>query len=131
MAAQHSGRRQALHIPAGHQRIRACTGELCAIGTPGHVVERDRVALHDTRTLPMLHVPHPQGVIITSAEQASAVRREDTIVHHVSMPVQHRPTACSLDVSEPNGVVTAATRQQKPIRTPGAELLVRLFAVFS
>ncbi len=59
MATQQPGWRQALHIPDGHQCIRACTGELGAIRTPGDVVERDGVALHDVYTLPPLHVPHP------------------------------------------------------------------------
>src|SRR5258708_5569021 len=47
MAAQQPGWGQALHLPDGHQRIRACTGELSTIRTPGDLVERDRVALHD------------------------------------------------------------------------------------
>ena len=59
MAAQQPGWGQARHIPDGHQRIRASAGDLAAIRTPGHVVERDRVALHDVDTLPPLHVPHP------------------------------------------------------------------------
>src|SRR6266849_1667738 len=59
MAAQQPGWRRALHIPESHQCIRARTGEPGASGTPGHVVERDRVALHDVYTLPTLHVPQP------------------------------------------------------------------------
>ena len=33
-----------------------------AIGTPGEIVERGRVALHDARTLTTLNFPHAQGV---------------------------------------------------------------------
>src|SRR5258708_5569019 len=64
MAAQQPGWGQALHLPDGHQRMRACTGELSTIRSPGDVVERDRVALHDVYTLPPLHLPHPQGTIM-------------------------------------------------------------------
>ena len=59
MAAQQPEWLQAIHIPDGHQRIRASTGELSAVRTPGDVVERDRIALHEVYTLPPLHVPHP------------------------------------------------------------------------
>src|SRR5712692_8867282 len=88
MAAQQPGWGQALHLPDGHQRIRACTGELSTIRTPGDVVERDRVALHDVYTLPPLHLPHPQGTIFTATEQAAAVRCEGDIVYTGGMPVQ-------------------------------------------
>src|SRR5713101_2199866 len=67
MAAQQPGRGPAVALPNGHQCIRACTGEPRASGAPGHVVEGDRVALYHTRTLPALHVPHPQGAIFTAA----------------------------------------------------------------
>ncbi len=56
MAEQQPGWHQALPIPDSHQRIRASTGEPGAIGTPGHVIERDRVALQDVGTLPTLYL---------------------------------------------------------------------------
>src|SRR5260370_26796449 len=59
MAAQQPGWRQAVHPPDRHQHIRASTGELRAIRTPGDLVERDRVALQNVDTLPTLHFPHP------------------------------------------------------------------------
>src|SRR6266849_660441 len=59
MAVQQPGRDPAVALPDGHQRIGACTGEPGAIRAPGHVVEGDRVALDNTRTLPALHIPHP------------------------------------------------------------------------
>src|SRR5258708_6357711 len=59
MAAQYPERRPVGYRPDGHQPIRARAGELRASGTPGHIVERDRIARHDLHTLPTLHVPHP------------------------------------------------------------------------
>src|SRR5258708_1982967 len=58
IAALPPWRRPALPLPDGHQGIRACTGEPAAIGTPGHIVERDRIALQDVDTLPIGHIPY-------------------------------------------------------------------------
>src|SRR6266566_8359341 len=59
MALEQSGWCQVLHIPDGHQAIRATAGELSASGTPGEVIERDRVALQDLLTLSPFRFPHP------------------------------------------------------------------------
>src|SRR5207248_253081 len=72
MSAQYPGRPIG-HIPDGHERIRAYTGYLCAIRTPGHVVEAILVTLHNTHDLPMCYVPYPHGAIHTATEQAMAV----------------------------------------------------------
>src|SRR3989440_6243441 len=76
MAAQQPGWGRAITFPDGHQCIGACAGKPGASGAPGHVVESDRVALDDTRTLPALHIPHPQGAIFTPTEQAAAIWHE-------------------------------------------------------
>ena len=59
MALKQSGWCQVLHVPDGHKAIRATTGELCPISVPGHVIERDRVALDDLLTLSTFRVPQP------------------------------------------------------------------------
>src|SRR5258707_15421058 len=87
--------------------------------TPGHVVERDRVALHDTYPLPALHAPHPQGAIVTATEQAAAVRREGQTMHTSGMPVQRRPITALLDIPEPDRLVPLATGHCAPIGAPG------------
>src|SRR5579864_4126376 len=109
MAAQSPGRRQALHIPDGHQQIRADTGELAASGTPGDVVEQDRVALHDLQTLPTCDIPQTQGAICTPSEQSKAVGREGEAEHHTRMSIERRPVAAALDIPEPDRFVKAAT----------------------
>src|SRR5579864_7037861 len=81
MAAQSPGRSPALHIPDGHQPIRARAGELAAIGTPGDVVERNRVALHDLQTLPTCNIPQTQGATCAPTEQSTAVGREGKAEH--------------------------------------------------
>src|SRR5579864_4482859 len=59
MATQQPGRSPAITRPNGHEGIGACTGKPGTIGAPGHIVERECVALDDTRTLSALHIPHP------------------------------------------------------------------------
>ena len=118
MAAQYPERRPVGYCPDGHQQICPCTGELGAIGTPRHVVERSRVALHDAHALSALHIPYPHGAIITATQQAAVVRREGHTVHCGSMPKQRRSIAAPLDVPEPNCLVKATTGQEPPIWTP-------------
>ena len=119
MAAQHPGWHLVGYIPDGHQRIRACTGELRAIGTPGNVVERDRVALDDAHALSALDVPHPQGLIFTATEQKTAVGREGDAIHMVGMPTQYHAITTSLNIPEPDSVIKATTGHGASIRTPG------------
>src|SRR5256885_11757010 len=85
---QHAARRpssEAFHLPEAHRAIRAGTGEPGAIGTPVQVVETGIVALQDAHALPSLHLPQPQGAIVTAAEQAAAVGREGQAVVPVAM----------------------------------------------
>src|SRR5438876_12292346 len=109
MAAYALGRRSDRHPPDAHQLIRACTCKLGAIRTPGHVVQPERVPLHDTHALPTCHVPHAQGTIFTATEQALAVGREGKTIHRGSMSLQPRSRAASLCVPEPNCGVKAST----------------------
>src|SRR2546423_5444667 len=109
MAAQQPERGPAITLPDGHQCIGACAGKPGASGAPGHVVESDRVALDDTRTLSALHIPYPQGAIFTPTEQAAAIWHESKIMYNGCMPVECCAIAAPFDVPEPDHLVTAAT----------------------
>src|SRR6266436_7699732 len=59
MAAQHTRRLAALHLPEADLGIGTDTGELFAIRTPVKIIEGGRVSLDDPHTLPPLHLPQP------------------------------------------------------------------------
>ena len=88
------------------------------IGTPGYVVRRDSVTLHDTHTLATRHIPHAQGPIFTATKQAVAIK-ERNAMHNRSMPMQRRSIASLFDVPEPDCIVKATTGHSAPIGTPG------------
>src|SRR5258708_32264240 len=91
MPAQHSGERLTLHIPHSHECIGSCTGDSFAIGTPGDIVERDRIALQPGYTQPTLDVPEPQGAIVTATGQVATVRGESDRVHTRPLPIHAPP----------------------------------------
>src|SRR5260221_2935689 len=118
MTTQDSRERQALHLPNSYQSVGPCASDLCAIGTPGDIVQRDGIALQALDPQPMLDDPESQGAIITSAEQMVTVGSEGDRVHSRLMPMQYCSIPAGFDIPEPDQGVTPTTGEQVPIRTP-------------
>ena len=76
MAAQHTRRLAALHLPEADLGIGTDTGEPGAIRTPVQVKEGGSVALHDPHTQPALHLPQSQRATLTATEQVAAIGGE-------------------------------------------------------
>ena len=107
-----------LHLPDAHHGLRTSTGQPGAVGTPVHVEEGGDVALKDAQRLATLHVPQPQGAIVTATEQAAAVRREGQARSLRQYAHAASPGSGSARHPTARSCVTATTGQEPPIRTP-------------
>ena len=79
------------HIEDRHQRIRPAAEKLGAIGAPGDIAQRGRVALDHTQALPARNVPHAQRAVFAAAEQAVAVGGKGQTIHLAAVSMQRGP----------------------------------------
>src|SRR5712692_7284170 len=119
MAPQQPGQRLSCLIPDGYQRIRAATGQLCAIGTPCQIREGHRIALDEMEALAAFSIPHPQGAIFTATEQTVVTWQEGDRLHCCGMTMQGGAIAPLFTIPHLDGFVVTATREQGPISAPG------------
>jgi hypothetical protein len=67
------------------------------------------VASDDAHALRSLNIPHPQGVICTATEQATAIGREGHVIDISGMPNKRRSIVDLLDIEDADRFLMTTT----------------------